>query len=61
MEKQKPLYRYAGFTVWSNRVEYVVGWWVFKNVTTLPIRNIVIRQCTLTIVQDRCIISRKRI
>lgn len=36
----EPLYRYANFTVWPNRVEYVVGWWVFRNVTTLPIKKI---------------------
>lgn len=40
MEKQTPLYSYAGFKVWPNRVEYTVGWWVFKNTTTLPIKKI---------------------
>lgn len=35
-----PLYRYANFTVWPNRVEYAVGWWIFKKVTILPMKKI---------------------
>lgn len=39
MAKEEPLYKYGGFVVWPNRVEYTTGT-VFKKTETYPIRKI---------------------
>lgn len=40
MPSDEPLYHYAGFKVWSNRVEYTTGFGPWKKSLVLPIKKI---------------------